>query len=837
MIPFTPFSQPLYGNPYGTSDTGQFGSIGTGGFGAEASHMMNMQMMQAQRMADMQMRVSQMQMDMMRSMERVQLSNLTQAPLPGLLSRSLGGFGGQPYFNRLSAPVPSQSFGGLLFDAGLGRVISNVTGGFLFPGYATQFGASRQTVTQRAEDELRQRLDDFIVGGARNIASFASFGISDFFLNRSQFAFQSERGTTARNIMNRFANVRSGLDPADMAAGGRGTRLFSNFTQGLTTDIQRSMVDLNRMRGFTLTREDYGNLEDAIFSSMTFEERERLVRSDRGGRAQQVEQRRNDIVELTRALGLNTAQAAELTRNMADMNISQKEISRMDRQANIGTMNLGITRYQETIARAQLMSQGRGMDLGVGRAFSDGQFSSAALMFNRLVSQGRKEELGRFGGTEMEAAQNYQNQMFQIGANMQQRTGVAVGLGGFMGESGTVGLAQTMARVYGRNPLAALTLQLDPNARVRSALLSPLAAYRQVMADAQRFGANSLLSRPEMLAKRFANMAGVSLERAAEMMETYRRSDQDFGDLAATLTKTGPRITSADITNFQQQAAAAGVALSADDLKKANPAELAQLIKRKDVTQSQYFDIATMPGGQAPDARLELIDAADPEKGLAIFQGFQSEGATRFLPEGIDFAQGPGVTFQKVVRGNNIKGVDFTGYDVTDPARQRAANLAAIQKRLNTNPLLAGITADDILLGTNEVTAEDASSRLRNLYESGRGLSADLLSRRVSAISEVFGDSKESTSAREDLIRRLSKISATSGESFNLNQMREMVMSGKGSLYAGFDTPEERRAAAAAINQFASTAVAHSAPEKVLINEFGRTAVEQLGKAFRGETK
>jgi hypothetical protein len=782
-------------------------------------------MMQTQRMAEMQMRVSQMQMDMMRTMERVQLNNIAQAPLPGMLARSLGGFSGPAYAGRMAAPVPSQSFGGLLADAGLGRALSNLTGGFLFPGYSMQFGASRALVTQRAEDELRQRIDDFAIRAGSNALNMATFGVSDFFINRSSLAFLTERGTTARNIMNRFANVRSGLRPEDMAAGGRGARLYGDFTQNLTTDFQRAMTDLNRMRGFSLSKEDYGNLEDAIFSSMTFGERERLVRSGRGAAAQQIEQRRNEIVELTKALSINTTQAAELARNISELNVSTKDTVRVARQVNVGTMNLGITRDQETEMRLGLITQGRGMDLGTGRAFSSAQFASSALLFNRLTSQGREEELGRFGGSGMTAAQNYQNQMFQIGANMQQRTGVAVGLGGFMGEQGTVGLAQTMARVYGRNPLAALTLQLDPNARVRSAVLSPLAAYRQIMADAQRFGPNSLLSRPELLAQRFANLTGVSIERGAEMMETYRRSDQQFNTLAGQLSSLGnQRVTSADLTNFQQRAAAAGVALSAEDINKYDKSALLELLKSKtELTQSQYFDIATMSGGVAPPALLDRMDPKDRSKGLMVFQGLDLSQSTYSSFTAPD----EGVAYVKRTLGKDKQ----TIYTISDPIGTRKKNIESLNKRLATDARFAGITGEDIVKNARrDLTVVGASNILSSIYEKG-DMGTDLFKRRISALSAVFEDSKEAAQAKEDLIRRLSKISATSGSSFNLDAMRQLV-EGKGEFRAGFDTPLERQQAANELNQFGAKAMANSAPEKVLINEFGEEARRQLAEAF-----
>ncbi len=491
-----------------------------------------------------QMRMQRLQQDMLRQMQAASVQHWSQQTalrqsmygtfvgMPGALPGTMGL--GNRNIGYTSGGAATQSLGGLISDAGLSRAINAATFGVAYPGYSTAFGASRAQVMQTAQEEINQRIGDFGRGFGSNF--LPQFALDRGFLGSS--AFQGSQGDIARSTAASFSNVRVG-PLGDMRVDGLGLRLRGSTVQNITDARMRSVEALHKRRGYSLTGEDFDNIQGFMDTAMVLDPsvRQAMLSGDPETIGKTTDSLTRAIERLTQELKVNTAEGRRIFEAGAKRGYSTEQISKM--ASFTGSMINGSALAPNVLndVLLDLSTYGRSADYGTGTSFGKRQLGLAMGLRERLTGQGPAgmAELFRFGGSNPdEAAIIYQQQQQQLNANVTRRFGASLGVASLSGTGWTRGLGGLMGDIssaYANDPMAYIRALSDPETRQQMENNGTLSAYTYAKQVAGTVPGG--MQDPAGVSV-FARTLGVDIPRAAELWRQYNRRADAFSGFKAS---------------------------------------------------------------------------------------------------------------------------------------------------------------------------------------------------------------------------------------------------------------------------------------------------------------
>jgi hypothetical protein len=373
-----------------------------------------------------------------------------------------------------------QSFGGLLMDAGGGRLLNQATFGLAKPDYSYSWGLSRAKVMQDASEELQQRLTQDV--GNELIAGL----IPSVIRRRTGLAFAEYRPELARAA---YADL-SGLRGSDIAAFGGGgdvegvgLRLSSSAVQSSARAREDALLEINKKLGYAL-----GGAEVDLLNEVagTYSVNEALRAAGSGGDAQGAYNRgqaglMKSIQELSRMLQLNVDQAKELVQ-VGKQHGLMLSSSAFRALGGLGNVNTSLQMSKDDIARyaMPIMAQARSMGINPVTAAAQSLGRAHGVMESYRGGYMSHDQLMRFGGDSVdEGARRWGEYQRQQSLGYASRYAGSFGVlaatdqavGGLLNTGSRIGAALAV------DPLAGLAAQQSGTVRSEMSATADLDAY------------------------------------------------------------------------------------------------------------------------------------------------------------------------------------------------------------------------------------------------------------------------------------------------------------------------------------------------------------------------
>lgn len=409
----------------------------------------------------------------------------------------------------------AQSFGGLLYEAGLGSALNAATGGLFFRDVNRRFGVAPGIIEEASRDELGLRFESI---GNRFLSSLP-------FARRMGVGFRDLEERNQRRMAQRLSFVRS-AGMAGASRTGYGFRSRSGFIEGIAEGQDEAYRSLDTMLGYSGDREDMLAATEAGLAGFGNAELERMARDDPQKITRELRDATITVERLARQTKLDIDAVREfrqaLSGYMEEGGVTEF-ISGVGRDVQAGGLFGGQTagarraaamqRAREAFALGMDPTQFGGFDIMRQR-------QSTALYESAVRGEVDRSTLYMYGGAnDADAAERFNLRMARMGlqANMgspgmrtlafQAPGAFRQVLGGQMNQMDILG-AQAGATLA--NPFAATTALYDPATLNRMQNARGLGAF-------QRARAMVTMQEPVM---RAAGATGQDVE--AQMMEQFR---------------------------------------------------------------------------------------------------------------------------------------------------------------------------------------------------------------------------------------------------------------------------------------------------------------------------
>lgn len=530
---------PFDGNFTSQSLQAQLDAVRTTQMASAASDIsLRMRDIQAAASLESQMRIQRVQADMLRMMQQANIQQVSQQSalgqaMYGSLVSMPGAHLGTNFFGGrnvgyTATGAMTQSFGGLLSDAGLARMLHGATGGMFFPGYSMAFGATRRQVEETAREELAQRLGDFPRGVAATLTP-------DFIRSRLGFRFLEQEGDVRRRFASSLAGIRSGAGEAERADG-TGIRLRSRLVGDMTDTTMRLIENWNAERGYSISDKEAKDLGGIFTDTVAFDTQmqRRIMQGGKSTMTSEFRALKDSMDLLQRTLGLNTEALKQSNLDRLKQGVGLKQLNAQTRAIGMTAFNSLMSQDQLRDALDQLRIEGRSMDYGIGDDYSQRQMWAAFGLRDRLLNQGARgmAELGRFGGANNdEKALLYQQNRQQGNERWMQRYGPSFGLAAASGmdmSAGIGAISQRVGQLYGQDPLSYVEMMRDPSKRLEGTMNADVSAYMVAQSLAKGM-ARKAEDVPKFGVLGLSRIYGVSLPRAAEMWEGFEWEKGEAG--------------------------------------------------------------------------------------------------------------------------------------------------------------------------------------------------------------------------------------------------------------------------------------------------------------------
>lgn len=464
------------------------------------------------------------------------------------------GFGGGPNITGQNPPIDRgyssnnyfearQSFGGLLYESGLGDVMSTLTGGYFFQDVNQMIGMPAAQLRARSQAELGLRYNQF----------FKTIGSSLPLAGRRGVANQGIYSMRARELTQQFSGVRTDGIAGGMV-GGRGFASNSRFISQVADAEQRAFADINRSMGYSLTDEDAAGLSRIADTMMTDIDRQRMV--DMGGQraGAKREQILRDTKKMLEDLRMDINEGMQFVselRGVMDPDQIQEYVRGSMRQ--YGTSSMQLNRGEYIRFQSQFMMSGIQSGMGVTQAQAYG--ASMVGLANQYQMMGNaggisRDVLNYFGGagglarfTEATGASTMGASPYLTtlaGADPSALTQALRG-GSYMGAMTSAAVAQA------GNPFALLEAQFDPSARSRMQRFGMRAAFTQAQSAVSELGVvfggsvqDRSRNRRAQVINQFMRNAGLNdPAKAMYLYDMYASQSRTFRELGVGDDKMG----------------------------------------------------------------------------------------------------------------------------------------------------------------------------------------------------------------------------------------------------------------------------------------------------------
>lgn len=381
----------------------------------------------------------------------------------------------------------AQSFGGLLYEAGLGSALRGAFGflpGRPFGDVNQVVGATPAMVAQRAQDELTLRMRS-VGHGILTAMPLA---------NRAGFTMGALAPDLSRDLAQRLSFIGGGD-----AAGGRGFRATGGVVGAMSEGAIAGLRDVNRDMGYGLSAADARTFAGGLTSGMSGAELERFSR-------QSPDEIRRKSAQMIRS----AKQTADVIRASAEEYVKIREaFGTLFDDAQIDPL----LRQLGGVAGGSLSQQQRrdvftgGVRTGLTSGMSSGAANAAGMarvnMAGAIYSDIRsgvidKSMAALYGATDGEQQLNLSAQRMQIGLSFGMGSPgmsalyVADPAAARRMESGQLsflGGLQAQAGALLRDPFAPLQARFDPTAQEAMKRGGRYAAYSTARAQAAMMGA------------------------------------------------------------------------------------------------------------------------------------------------------------------------------------------------------------------------------------------------------------------------------------------------------------------------------------------------------------
>jgi len=468
----------------------------------------------------------------------------------------LTGSGPQTYGQFGSSLYAGRSFGGLLYEAGLGQTLNAATLGMFFQDANRNVGLDPAMTQQLASSELTARLrqagQSFLYG--------LPFGSRAF----------GPGGVTAVRTQRDLAQRLSGYSFQDGLIGGRGISANDKRLAAITDPITNRINSLNDEMGFSLTKEQAGDITGAATGLLSSGELASMVRTGDGSKMKRAVE---NVRGLISALRIDTKEAVQLSKEFEQFGdeaaaqaggfaarmtgggmagtYSGVALALADRSARREAAALGISGQRDQGMYAQAAITRR---LGVFHQFDNNR--GAASMFGANAEQATEEYLNisRQAGLGYAGSSAGRAALYQSGAAAQMLSG-----GTMMDHLG----AQSRALLG--NPFAEMSFRFDPKRQLDAQLTGSDLAYREAQASAEyasRFfgGIRGWDSRAFALGQ-YVRTTGATDSEAMRAFELNRQRDDAFKKAADA---NGTKATPAQLAALSSQASMIDPTLTGD---------------------------------------------------------------------------------------------------------------------------------------------------------------------------------------------------------------------------------------------------------------------------------
>jgi len=436
-----------------------------------------------------------------------------------------------------------QSFGGLLYEGGLGRGLNALTGNLFFRDVNQVLGLPPAMVGEMARDEL----------ALRGQKVFTTLGQGLPFSDYFGFRFNDIRDVTQRDVARRFSYLTG---PAASLAGGRGIRSTSALAEGIARSLEDAGERFDRARGYSLSKEEELDIRSATMNLMSVTQGQNFANLSAADRDADIRKMRNVVHQMMANLRVSAKEAVGIAKEFGEF-FSPESINQMTigaQEAAAAGAAGALTPVQLMRMRAQASQAGLRLGMSDAQALQfGGTFINerGAILAQRRAGLLSYGDLFMYGGSNAdEAAMLMAQANRRLGLQFAADPGIAMmyanrrgvqamnqlAAGGVPG--GIVGFMSAQAGVAAADPYAALRSRFDPQAKERQATTGLLAAFNQARSIANFstvFGpgadtAEGSANRRAVAIAEFARLAGINDDvEAARQYDRLLRSEKMLG--------------------------------------------------------------------------------------------------------------------------------------------------------------------------------------------------------------------------------------------------------------------------------------------------------------------
>jgi len=456
--------------------------------------------------------------------------------------QSAGQFGQSFYSGR--------SFGGVLYEAGMGQALNTLTAGVFFKDANRNVGLDPAFTQALARGELSARLSE----------AGEAFKFALPFAQR----WNGPGGVVAAGFRRSAATrlAAFGYSGEGDLPGGRGILASAPGLQKLSGAVEERLNTLNEELGYGLTREQGAGIAEAAGKLFSDTELNKMRQTADTGGADKLKQGVDVVTRFMRNLKLQVEDLSEFEDEMqqfgADVVDKLGASAAMTAAGGLAGAYSGKALMRaQTAVRREMLALGVSGENDLTQA---GERATAARLGNYGI-MAQRSRFSMFGRTETEGADAYTATMSRGGTGyatssagrtaLFQTGGIAPLMGGanFMGHMG----AQASALLA--NPFSALSFRFDPRRQQEAQLYGSDLAYQESMATAGFMG--QFMRRvpgwdPLAAAKaQFAASTGLSDSEVMRIFEVNRQREEE---LSAEAEKAGIKDNPARLMLLGRQA-------------------------------------------------------------------------------------------------------------------------------------------------------------------------------------------------------------------------------------------------------------------------------------------
>lgn len=436
-----------------------------------------------------------------------------------------------------------QSFGGLMYDAGLGSALNAATGNLFFRDANQVLGMPQGMVRQMAQDEMSLRMNKVV-----NV-----LGQALPFSDALGMRFNDIRDVTQRDVARRFSYLTG---QASSMSGGRGVSSTGALASGIARSLEDAGERFDRARGYSVSKEEELDIRNATLNMMSSTQGQKFATMSASQRDSDIRKMRNVVHQMMDNLRVSAKEAAEITQEFGEF-FSPEQMGQMSRAVQTAiSSGAGGSLTGIQLQRMLVQSQRAGLQMGMsdsqamkfGETFLNERGAILAQRRSGLLSYG---DMFMYGGSNADEAAALMAQANRrlglqygadpaIGMMYANKNGVRAmnDLAAGSNQGGIFGFMTSQANVAASDPYAALRARFDPQAKERQATTGLLAAFNQArqVADFNTvFGPGA--DTPEGKANRravaiaeFARSAGIKDDvEAARQYDRLARAEKMLG--------------------------------------------------------------------------------------------------------------------------------------------------------------------------------------------------------------------------------------------------------------------------------------------------------------------